>query len=211
MHLNYLYTDISLWLTAHPQTVWLAVFAIAMGESLAFVGLLLPGTLLMAATAAAAGNGTLPLYPVWLAAATGAICGDWLSFWLGQHYSEQIKQCRFFRQRQQLWQRGESFFNSYGSLSVFLARFIGPLRPIVPMIAGTMEIPPLYFITANITSAVIWSSAYLLPAKIAVDGCHYRTGIQIAALLGCQLFLLWTGVKLVRPHSRPSRQRRHNL
>jgi len=58
--------------------------------------------------------------------------------------------------------RGISFFKRYGVHSVFIGRFLGPLRAVVPLVAGMMHMPPLRFNTANVLSAVVWAPALVL-------------------------------------------------
>ena len=44
---------------------------------------------------------------------------------------------------------------------VFFGRFIGPLRAVVPLVAGACTMPFLAFQIANWTSAFLWSSVML--------------------------------------------------
>ena len=58
------------------------VFALAFGESLAFISLLLPAWGALVAIGALIGPAA-QLWPVWIAASIGAALGDWLSYWIG--------------------------------------------------------------------------------------------------------------------------------
>ena len=76
MHsLNILLTFI----TDHPTLAYGAIFLISLSESLAFVGLFLPGTVIMFGMGAIVATGSLGLKPVLLLAAAGAIAGDGIS------------------------------------------------------------------------------------------------------------------------------------
>ena len=59
------------------------VFALAFGESLAFISLLIPAWGALVAIGALIGPGGVSFWPVWIAAALGAALGDWLSYWIG--------------------------------------------------------------------------------------------------------------------------------
>ena len=61
----------------------MAVVLVAFLESLALVGLILPGTVLMAGLGALIGSGELSFWHAWLAGIVGCLLGDWISFWLG--------------------------------------------------------------------------------------------------------------------------------
>ena len=134
------------------------VFLLAFGESLAFVSLLIPATVLLWGIGALIGASGIDFWPVWFAAAIGAGLGDWLSYWLGLHYHEQIARMWPLSRRPDLLPRGHAFFEKYGFFGVFLGRFIGPMRAIVPLVAGACTMPHGVFQLANWTSAFAWAS-----------------------------------------------------
>ena len=75
------------------QNHWWAlpiVFALAFGESLAFLSLFIPAWALLVAIGALINASGLVFWPIWLAAAVGAACGDWLSYWFGFHFKDRI-------------------------------------------------------------------------------------------------------------------------
>ena len=66
----------------------IAVVLVAFLESLALVGLILPGTVLMAGLGALIGSGELSFWQAWLAGIVGCLLGDWISFWLGWRFKK---------------------------------------------------------------------------------------------------------------------------
>jgi len=68
------------------------VFALAFGESLAFVSLILPfwGILVFGIGPLLGAADSLNFWTIVSAAAIGAALGDWFSYWLGFHYHAQI-------------------------------------------------------------------------------------------------------------------------
>ena len=56
-----------------------------------------------------------------------------------------------------------AFFQRYGDKSVFIGRFFGPLRTVIPLAAGIAKLRPRRFWRANILSALVWAPALLLP------------------------------------------------
>lgn len=64
----------------------MAVVLVAFLESLALVGLILPGTVLMAGLGALIGSGELSFWHARLARIVGCLLGDWISFWLGWRF-----------------------------------------------------------------------------------------------------------------------------
>ncbi|KES14420.1 SNARE associated Golgi family protein, partial [Gilliamella apis SCGC AB-598-P17] len=54
------------------------------------------------------------------------------------------------------------------AIEVFIGRFFGPLRAIVPLIAGTMHMSTSKFNLANIASAPVWAFVLLAPGAFGV-------------------------------------------
>ncbi|GHC25535.1 bifunctional DedA family/phosphatase PAP2 family protein [Aidingimonas halophila] len=160
-------------LTPSPELLLLLIATIALLESLALVGLLIPGIALLTAAASLAGHQQLSLTLLLSAAAFGAIIGDGLSFILGYTQRESIPHRWPFRHHPQWLAQGARFFQRYGLLSVFIGRFVGPVRPIVPMIAGMLHMSPWAFVSANIGSALLWAPAYLLPGYLLGRSWHH--------------------------------------
>lgn len=153
-------------LTPSPSLLLLIIAAIALLESLALVGLLLPGVVMLTAAASLAGHQELTLPVVLLAAFIGAALGDWISFWLGYTQRERVTRLWPLSRHPQWIARGERFFQRYGTLSVFLGRFVGPVRPVVPLVAGMLRMSPRAFTLANLASALLWAPAYVLPGYL---------------------------------------------
>ena len=176
------------WIIAHPQWAGILIFLIAAGESLVLVGLLVPGVFFMLGIGALVGLGVLDFWSCFFWAAAGAVAGDGFSYWLGMHYHQQLQSTWPLSRYPDLVPRGERFFMKHGRKSVFLGRFIGPLRAIIPAIAGIMEMPPLHFYIVNIMSALFWAPIMLLPGIVfggsmdAASGASTRVVIIFVVL-----------------------------
>ena len=75
----------------------MAVVLVAFLESLALVGLILPGTVLMAGLGALIGSGELSFWHAWLAGIVGCLLGDWISFWLGWRFKKPLHRWSFLK------------------------------------------------------------------------------------------------------------------
>ncbi|VAX12697.1 DedA protein [hydrothermal vent metagenome] len=158
--------ELLMWLQQHPLLALLFVFLVAFSESLIVIGLILPGAAFMVGFGALIALGALSAGPAVVAAILGAIAGDSLSYWLGEHYKQALKIRWPFSAYPGLMDRGEDFFHRHGGKSVMLGRFVGPLRPIVPAIAGMLGMPRSRFLLINIVSACLWAPLYLLPGYL---------------------------------------------
>lgn len=151
------------WLQIHPYLAGLMTYLVSFLECLVMIGFLVPGTVFMTAIGALIGIGILPFTPIVLWAIAGAITGDVLSFWMGRHYHHYTKNFWLFRRYPQLLRKGEAFFDKHGGKSIFFGRFIGPIRAILPFIAGMVRMPWRQFLIADVISAIAWAPVYMLP------------------------------------------------
>lgn len=144
------------------------VFVLSFGESLAFVSLLLPATVILWGVGALIGASGIDFWSIWLAAAIGAALGDWLSYWIGWHFHAQIERAWPLSKYPDMMPRARALFEKYGAPGVFLGRFFGPLRAAVPLVAGAAQMPSLSFQIANWASAFVWATTTLAPGAFGV-------------------------------------------
>jgi membrane protein DedA with SNARE-associated domain len=137
------------------------VFALAFGESLAFISLLIPAWGALVAIGALIGSSGIDFWPVWIAASLGAAFGDWLSYWIGLKLEYSVQHIWPLSRHPDLIPRGETFMKKWGVLGIFIGRFFGPLRASVPLIAGIFEMPFWRFQLANFSSAFVWAAVLL--------------------------------------------------
>ena len=198
------------WVGQHPHLAGLVVFLVALTESLAVVGLIVPGALIMFGAGALIAGGTLEFWNTFLLAVFGAILGDGLSYWLGRHYHQQLRLMWPFRDHPKMLTRGEDFFQQHGGKSVIIARFIGPVRPVLPLVAGMLDMPAPRFFAVNLLSALAWAPTYLLPgmafgASLAIAGeVAGRLALLLAIFLVLSWLLFWSARALylwLQPHA----------
>ncbi|MFH1981733.1 MAG: VTT domain-containing protein [Pseudomonadota bacterium] len=198
------YLDILLALiTHHPVLAYGAVFLVSLSESLALVGLFIPGTVVMFGVGAIVATGSLGLVPVLVLAAAGAIAGDGISYWLGRRYKETLRGLWPFSRYSGMLDKGEVFFRRHGGKSVLLGRFIGPIRPVIPVVAGMLGMGPVAFAVVNVLSAIGWSLGYIMPGvlfgtSLAVAGTvSTRLAVLVFMLVVTIWAFIWLGRKLV--------------
>jgi membrane protein DedA with SNARE-associated domain len=159
-------TPFTSWLHNHPNNALLFTFLIAFAESLAVIGTIIPGSLTMTAIGILAGSGVMRFDFTLCFATLGAFVGDSASYTLGYVYRNSLSLIWPFKRYPNLLNYGKDYFNRHGKKSVLIGRFIGPLRSIIPLIAGMLNMPKFEFIISNILSAIGWSILYLLPGYI---------------------------------------------
>jgi membrane protein DedA with SNARE-associated domain len=173
------------------------MFAVSFGESFAFVSLLFPGTAIMIAAGAFVPSGTLSAWPLLLGCIFGATTGDAISYWLGWRYGHLVERVWPFTRHPELLTRGYAFFERHGGKSVFIGRFFGPFRAVVPLIAGISKMPAARFWIANVSSAFVWAPALLLPGALMalfVHALHIAKDwewLLLAALVALIVAAIW--------------------
>jgi membrane protein DedA with SNARE-associated domain len=138
------------------------VFALAFGESIAFLSLLIPAWGALVGIGALIGPSGIAFWPIWIAGALGAACGDWVSYWFGFRFKDRVAHMWPLSRYPDMLPRGEQFVRDWGVPSIFLGRFFGPLRATVPLVAGIFEMPYGRFQFANFSSAFVWSAVLLV-------------------------------------------------
>ncbi|MEE8338970.1 MAG: VTT domain-containing protein [Xanthomonadales bacterium] len=206
------------WLNAHPGWGVAMVFLVAFFESLALIGLLLPGIMILFGVGTLVGLGLLDLIPIWIAASCGAVLGDSVSYLLGHRFGGHLMDFWPFSRYPGLMERGTRFFHAHGAKSVVAGRFIGPLRPIIPAVAGMMGMKPSRFLAVDIPACISWAPSFLLPGMLfgaSLEVASEYTGrltVILVILLGV-LWLTWWLMRLVYEPlaSRSARWLRHAI
>ncbi|ENT2993631.1 TPA: DedA family protein [Raoultella planticola] len=145
----------------------IAVMLVAFLESLALVGLILPGTVMMAGLGALIGSGDVNFWQAWLAGIIGCLLGDWISFWLGWRFKKPLHRWSFMKKNKALLDKTEHALHQHSMITILIGRFVGPTRPLVPMVAGMLDLPLAKFILPNIIGCLLWPPLYFLPGILA--------------------------------------------
>lgn len=139
------------------------VFALGFAESIVFLSLLVPSTLLFLAIGGfhhAAGGS---FFDVWLWGAAGAFAGDILSYAAGRYFKEDIAGVWPFSAKPEWYVLARNFEKKWGFLGIIGSKFLGMLRPFVPVVAGAMHMPWPVFLVASAISALLWAGTFLAP------------------------------------------------
>lgn len=179
------------WVEANPSWTGFLIFLFAFGESILLVGILLPGAAFLIALGAMIGLGVVDLYSAWFWASLGAFLGDGISFWIGNRYQQRLLKMWPVYKFPDLIEKGQRFFEKYGGISVFIGRFVGPIRPIIPAIGGMMNMNVKLYIVISLMASILWSPFYFLPGMLfgtAMDKMAEVAGKL--AVLGLLLFAL---------------------
>jgi membrane-associated protein len=183
---------------AEGLTLGLVVFLLVLGESLVVTDLLVPGEVgLVVAGAAAAANDT-PIGVVIGAAVLGAVAGDTAGYLIGRHVgTDDVTSHRWGRRLRPSLSRARRHFAEHGAATVAAARWVGALRGVVPVVAGSARVPALRFYGPAVPSAAAWSTTMALLGFVWGDDIADvvdRAGLVIPAVVVTAIVAaLWWG------------------
>ena len=133
------------------------VAALCFAESLVFISLLIPAWGVLVGLGALISASGLNFWPILIAGALGAACGDWFSYWIGLKLENRVYHMWPLSQHPYVIPAGEAFIKKWGTAAIVIARFSGPLRASVPIVAGVFAMPYWPFQIANFSSAFLWA------------------------------------------------------
>lgn len=179
------------------------VFLVAFLESIALVGSIIPGSSVVIFAGVLAAKGYFGFFDLIWFVALGAILGDSISYYLG------TKGTKFFRNQNRFLrlshlERGKIFFARHGPKSLFLGRFIAPVRAIVPFIAGLSFMNQRLFLFWNVLGGFAWaivniSLGYFFGGVLnSVESEVSRAGLLVI-LVVVGVLLIWILVKKSGP------------
>jgi membrane-associated protein len=137
--------------------VYALLFVIIFVETGVVVMPFLPGDSLLFVVGALAGAG-LVSFPVAVAVLlAAAVLGDQCNYSIGRHFGPKVFQwenSRFFNKA--AFERAHAFYETYGGITIILARFMPFLRTFVPFVGGVAAMSRVKFTLYNIVGALIW-------------------------------------------------------
>jgi undecaprenyl-diphosphatase len=150
----------------------------------------------------------MPLPEALLWAGLGAIAGDTASFGLGRLLQGRLTTAWPLSRYPKMISTGERFFYRHGGKSVIIGRFVGPIRPVIPLVAGALMMSWRRFLAFNIGSAIAWAPVYIFPGFLVGSAmaseirppAHFYAviGISLAALALVYFVLLRFQLGLVK-------------
>jgi membrane protein DedA with SNARE-associated domain len=189
----------------HAELAYLTLFLAALLEAVPILGSVIPGSTIIFALSALVPGGQLQLEWVLAAAVAGALLGDGSAFWLGHRDQRGILNAWPLSSYPRVVSQSEAFFHRWGTLAVFFARFVPPIRAFVPITAGALGMSPSIFYAVNIPAILLWAPAHVLPGVLAVSALHRYGGFAphagtaklywiLAVIAGALIVAAWTWV-----------------
>jgi membrane protein DedA with SNARE-associated domain len=132
-------------------------------------------------------SGIIPLWPVLVGAVAGATLGDFISYGIGYRFGPVLETHWPFASNPHLLAKGHDLFEKHGALSIFVGRFFGTRPCVVPLVAGSLQMPVERFLIANIVSAIIWAPALIFAGWLtvtAIGGLRLAKEVELSISIG---------------------------
>jgi membrane protein DedA with SNARE-associated domain len=139
----------------------LAYLVVGLVIGIESMGVPLPGETTLIAAALLASQGDLNLVIVIAAAASGAIVGDSIGYFIGRKAGRGLFERlgrRFKHFSEDRIVKAEKYFHKYGVWTVFFGRFVALLRIFAGPMAGMLRMPYPQFLAANAAGGIAWST-----------------------------------------------------
>jgi membrane protein DedA with SNARE-associated domain len=145
-----------------PTVIYLVIGGLALLESAAFVGLLVPGESAVLIGGALAAHGDVNVFVMMAAVAAGAALGDSFGYEVGRRSGPWLMGSRLGRAfGERRAEAGARYLEQRGAKAVFFGRFVAVVRTGVPVLAGAARMPYRTFVLWNVTGAVLWSALHV--------------------------------------------------
>ena len=182
-------------------------FLVALVFILEGCGSPVPSATTLVTAAALAARGTLSIWAVGIGAALGGTAGGLAGYAIGAQGGMRLVRRYGAKMRidDEKLVRARKFFTQRGAWAVFLSRFVGVVRIVVPMIAGVAHMPFARFLVANAAGAVGTAAGYAaLGWFFGRDLPKLRHHVTSATLVVVALLGAWVVVRVLRARRRAS-------
>ena len=181
------------WIRVNPHWAGAVVLAIAFLESLAIIGLAMPGWLLLVGVGGLIGAGTLNFWPIAFFSFAGATLGQAVSYLVGVAFKDRVHHWPWVERHQTLLHRSETFFKKHGFAGILVGQFIGPIRAVISLIAGILDMSAKKFLLAVVIATLIWAPVYLMPGVVLGAALSFEKQ-EVIILVSCIVIMavsLW--------------------
>jgi membrane-associated protein len=141
---------------------YLILFVIIFCETGLVVAPYLPGDSLLFVAGALAGAGLLNVEILLVSLVIAAVLGDSANYWIGHTTGMKILEKNYSFVKPDHLEKTQEYFRKYGGFTIVIARFIPFIRTFAPFLAGVGKMSYRWFITYNISGAVLWICAFTL-------------------------------------------------
>jgi undecaprenyl-diphosphatase len=189
---------------------YLFVALMAMAETAAFLGFIAPGEFTIIFGGVLAGEGTLSIQLLIGIVWASIVIGDSIGFTLGRRLGRAflLRHGPRVRLSEERLRRVEEYFARHGGKTIFVGRWVGFVRPLMPFTAGASGMPYRRFLPYDILSAGLFGTTFCLLGYIfwrnvdRVTAIAGRGALGVAIVGALVIGTVWVVRRLRRPEER---------
>ena len=174
------------WLFAQYGTlVYLILFLVIFVETGMVIMPFLPGDSLLFTAGLFARLGYLNLAYLFFLLFAAAVIGDNTNYWIGRKIGLRVLQLKFRGKilvKQEYLDKTHSFYETYGTKTIIMARFVPIVRTFAPFVAGIAEMNYKKFLSFDILGGVLWIGSLLSAGYFLGEIPWIRKNIELVAL-----------------------------
>jgi membrane-associated protein len=189
-------------------------FIIAAGvlmERSIFVGLIIPGDLILALGGVYASQQKMSLVGVIAVGCVAAICGESIGFWLGRRFGVRLVRRLPFvgRWLAEKLEASEEYFRRHGGKTVAIGRYATVAGAFIPFSAGAGRMRYLRFLAFDIPAIIVWAIGitifgYIFGRNLSfVDKAISRFGYIVLGLIAVFFLTRWLWKRWRREEGEP--------
>lgn len=169
---------------------YLIITAAVLLERSIFIGLIIPGDIILALGGVYSSQQKMSLTAVIAIGTVSAIAGESIGYWLGRRYGMQlVRRLPLVRRLERVLQLSREYFKKHGGKTVAIGRYATAAGAFVPFTAGIAQMPYRRFLLFDVPAIVVWAVAisifgYLFGQNLEfVDKVLSRFGYVVLGLL----------------------------
>lgn len=168
---------------------YLILFVIIFCETGLVVTPVLPGDSMLFVAGALAGAGILNIEVLIVSLILAAVIGDTVNYWIGHTTGMKVLDWKWCFVKKEHLDETHRYFEKYGGFTIVIARFVPFIRTFAPFLAGVGNMSYRWFITYNITGAVLWVSSFSLLGYFfgSLPIVKENFGLLVYAIIGISL------------------------
>lgn len=159
---------------ANQSMAPLAIFLMALGETIVVVSIFIPSTFLLFAIGGVMAAAGVPLMPSLLAGWLGASLGFSVMYLVSVGMGQRILGVWPLRNYTEIVAKAMVFSRKWGVSGVVLGHFSGPLRVVIPIVAGVSRMAPVPFMIANLAGALGWVLVFFAPGHLLISSVWFQ-------------------------------------
>ncbi|CAL4319689.1 DedA family protein [Buchnera aphidicola] len=156
---------------------YIIIIIISFLESLAIIGLFLPGIVFMSMIGTLIGNQSLNFYSAWVTSSVGCLLGDCLSYFLGLKFKHWLYFLKNIKRYESVLLKIQNTVRTHSMATILIGRFIGPTRALIPMVSGMLKLSFKKFIIPDMIGCLLWPPICFFPGiitGIVIDSPNYN-------------------------------------